>query len=233
MRTRASLSFDKARGAAIVDLNADGMLDLVIVDRVANVRVYRNVGAGTAAAPQQMGNWIALRLAQDGRQPRRDRLVAGGQDGRRHAAARADHRWRARQRRAADRSTSAWATPRPRRSASTWPDGTQGDWQTVTSNQTYQITPGAAPAASRSVTADAGDGSSRLGRPALIWHRRSRTGHRARASTRQGWRACARAWPRSSSIESLVYADREHSANIVVADRLRPALRGGAAGRWP
>ena len=48
-------SFARARGAAIVDLNGDGMLDIAVVDRLTNVRVYRNVGSGTAGAPQPIG----------------------------------------------------------------------------------------------------------------------------------------------------------------------------------
>ena len=59
-------SFNRARGAAIVDLNNDGLLDLVVVDRMSNVRVYRNVGSGTTDAPQAMGNWIAVRPVEDG-----------------------------------------------------------------------------------------------------------------------------------------------------------------------
>ena len=60
------MSFARARGAALVDLNLDGMLDLVVVNRRENVGLWRNVGWGTAAAPTPMGNWIALRLDQPG-----------------------------------------------------------------------------------------------------------------------------------------------------------------------
>ena len=59
-------TFARARGAALADLNVDGLLDLVVVNRRENVSLWRNVGAGTAAEPQPMGNWIALRLAEDG-----------------------------------------------------------------------------------------------------------------------------------------------------------------------
>jgi hypothetical protein len=38
----------------------------VVVNRRENVGLYRNVGAGTAAEPRPMGNWIGLRLVQDG-----------------------------------------------------------------------------------------------------------------------------------------------------------------------
>jgi hypothetical protein len=60
------LSFARARGAALIDLNLDGMLDLVVVNRRENVGLWRNVGRGTAASPERMGNWIALRLDQPG-----------------------------------------------------------------------------------------------------------------------------------------------------------------------
>ena len=56
------LSFDRARGAALVDLNLDGLLDLVVVNRRENVRLWRNVGTGTGQDPASPGGWIALRL---------------------------------------------------------------------------------------------------------------------------------------------------------------------------
>jgi len=46
--------------------NLDGMLDLVEVNYGAPVKVWRNVGKGTAAAPVQMGNWLAVQAAQPG-----------------------------------------------------------------------------------------------------------------------------------------------------------------------
>lgn len=65
-------TFVRGRGAALVDLNLDGMLDLVQVNRRENVSVRRNVGWGDAAHPQSMGNWIAVRLEQPG--PNRDAI---------------------------------------------------------------------------------------------------------------------------------------------------------------
>jgi hypothetical protein len=59
------VSFARARGAALADLNLDGMLDLVVVNRRVNVGLYRNVGSGTAQDPEPMGRWLALDLEQD------------------------------------------------------------------------------------------------------------------------------------------------------------------------
>jgi hypothetical protein len=58
------VSFERARGAALVDLNLDGLLDLVVVNRREPVKVYRNVGGGDASAPEPMGHWIAVQLHQ-------------------------------------------------------------------------------------------------------------------------------------------------------------------------
>lgn len=58
------IGYDRARGAAVVDLNLDGMLDLVVVHRSANVTLWRNVGQGDAGRPEPMGRWISLRLRQ-------------------------------------------------------------------------------------------------------------------------------------------------------------------------
>ena len=54
----------RSRGAALVDLNLDGLLDLVVVNRRVPVELWRNVGAGTADAPASMGRWIAVRPRQ-------------------------------------------------------------------------------------------------------------------------------------------------------------------------
>jgi enediyne biosynthesis protein E4 len=58
------LSFDRGRGAALADFNLDGLLDLVIVNYGAPVRLWRNVGGGDASRSRAMGNWIALRVQQ-------------------------------------------------------------------------------------------------------------------------------------------------------------------------
>ena len=66
------VTFASGRGAALVDLNLDGMLDLVQVNRSENVSLWRNVGWGDASKPAPMGNWIAVRLQQTG--PNRDAI---------------------------------------------------------------------------------------------------------------------------------------------------------------
>lgn len=58
------LSFDRGRGAALADFNLDGMLDLIEVNYGAPVRLWRNVGTGSASQPRAMGNWVALNIAQ-------------------------------------------------------------------------------------------------------------------------------------------------------------------------
>lgn len=58
------VSYDRARGAALVDLNLDGMLDLVVVNHKANAKVWRNVGRGDAERPVPIGHWLAVRLRE-------------------------------------------------------------------------------------------------------------------------------------------------------------------------
>jgi hypothetical protein len=60
------LDFDRGRGAALADFNLDGLLDLVEVHLGAPVRIWRNVGAGTADAPVPMGHWLAVRAGEPG-----------------------------------------------------------------------------------------------------------------------------------------------------------------------
>lgn len=63
------VSFARARGGSMVDLNLDGLLDLVVVNREENVLLWRNVGSGTAADPRSMGGWVGLRLRQPSPNP--------------------------------------------------------------------------------------------------------------------------------------------------------------------
>jgi hypothetical protein len=68
------LRFERGRGAALTDLNLDGLLDLVEVNYGADSVVWRNVGAGRAGAPAPMGHWLMLDIQQAG--PNRDAIGA-------------------------------------------------------------------------------------------------------------------------------------------------------------
>jgi enediyne biosynthesis protein E4 len=68
------LSFARGRGAALVDFNLDGLLDLVEVNLGDPVRIWRNVGAGDAAHPVPMGSWLGVSVSQPG--PNRDAIGA-------------------------------------------------------------------------------------------------------------------------------------------------------------
>ncbi|MDO8883660.1 CRTAC1 family protein [Pseudotabrizicola sp.] len=50
-----------ARGAAVVDMNADGALDLVVVNRNGPAQIWRNAGVA--------GNWLKVALEQPGPNP--------------------------------------------------------------------------------------------------------------------------------------------------------------------
>ncbi|HEX6061419.1 MAG TPA: CRTAC1 family protein [Candidatus Limnocylindria bacterium] len=57
------LRFDRARGAALADFDLNGTLDLVEVNYGAPVRIWRNVGTGSAAHPVA-GGWLGLKIEQ-------------------------------------------------------------------------------------------------------------------------------------------------------------------------
>lgn len=48
------LDYSTSRGGAVADLNRDGLLDLVVVERRDPVRIWRNTG------PDHPGNWVAV-----------------------------------------------------------------------------------------------------------------------------------------------------------------------------
>ena len=58
------VDYQRARGGTLVDLNLDGMLDLVVVNRAEPVTLWRNVGSGDVDEAAPMGNWAAVRLHQ-------------------------------------------------------------------------------------------------------------------------------------------------------------------------
>jgi hypothetical protein len=68
------LRYERGRGAALVDFNLDGLLDLVVVNYKADAVVWRNVGSGTPEAPASMSHWLALDVEQGG--PNRNAIGA-------------------------------------------------------------------------------------------------------------------------------------------------------------
>ena len=59
-------SVKRGRGGMLADLNGDGLLDMLVVNRWDKAQVWRNVGSGTAAKPAPMGHWLQVRLKQTG-----------------------------------------------------------------------------------------------------------------------------------------------------------------------
>jgi hypothetical protein len=134
------VTFDRGRGAALVDLDLDGRLDLVEAFYGAPVRLWRNTGPGAGAE----GHWLGFRLRQPGPNVdaigailevragaitvRRELVVGGGHGGGQlgwlhfglGAASGADVRV-------------------------TWPDGEIGPWQRVATNQFMVVEHGLAP----------------------------------------------------------------------------------------
>lgn len=124
-------SLHRGRGAALADLNADGLLDVVVVNRRAPMEVYQNVTA-------TVGRWIGMRVHQDGANrdavgawltvradgPVQTREItvggghAGGQLGFEHFGLGS----------ASEVSVSVQ-----------WPDGAQSGWLELAAGQTYHL----------------------------------------------------------------------------------------------
>jgi hypothetical protein len=68
------VSYARGRGAALADLNLDGLLDLVEVNYGSGVELWRNAGPGDASRSAPIGGWLAVRLSQPG--PNRDAIGA-------------------------------------------------------------------------------------------------------------------------------------------------------------
>lgn len=139
-------STKRGRGAQVVDLNADGLLDLVVVNRWDDAQVWRNVGAGTAEFPAPLGNWLEVKLDQTGpnrhaigawlevklgdRTIRREHTIGGG-----HAS-----------------GSLGWVHVGLGDAESVqlrvrWPDGKPGAWETLGANQFLLLERGQAPRA--------------------------------------------------------------------------------------
>ena len=136
------LDMGKARGAALVDLNQDGLLDLVKVVRRDNLQTWRNVGDGDAAAPRAMGGWLGIQLRQDS--PNRDAVGAW-------IAVRVDDRTTEREVTVGGGHVSGNLGPvhfglAAASSAEvrvTWPDGEVGPWMRVEADRFVRIVRGA------------------------------------------------------------------------------------------
>ncbi|MFO1540823.1 MAG: CRTAC1 family protein, partial [Chloroflexota bacterium] len=141
-RATGLASFDRARGAVVTDLDADGLLDLVVVHRRRPVRIWRGIGTGTADAPVAPGGWVAVELRQpapntgavgawielrtDGRTQVREVTVGGG-----HASGAAG-----------PIHLGIGASPSAEIRV-TWPDGTTGPWLPLTAGSRSVILQGA------------------------------------------------------------------------------------------
>ena len=56
----------RGRGGAVVDLNHDGALDLIVVNRDSNISLFRNDGAIYKDRTRTAGNWLQIKLHQHG-----------------------------------------------------------------------------------------------------------------------------------------------------------------------
>ena len=124
-----------------MDLNLDGLLDLVEVKLDAPVRVWRNVGAGTAG-PVAMGSWVGVQVRDAG--PNRDAIGAvvevqvGDAVERREIVVGGGH--------ISGQLGPVHVGLGGARSASvrvTWPDGEQGPWLPVDANRVVLVERGA------------------------------------------------------------------------------------------
>ena len=137
------VSFDRGRGAALADFNVDGLLDLIVANLRAPARLWRNVGAGSAEAPQPMGDWLAVRIEPAGPEPGRDRRGRRDPDaGRRRRGERSSSAAVTAAGNSAGRMSGS-ARPTTAEVRVTWPDGEVGPWLTAPANGFVEIERGA------------------------------------------------------------------------------------------
>jgi len=132
-------SVKAGRGAAVVDLNDDGQLDLVVVNRHDGAQLWRN--AGTGIDGRALGHWLQLALHQDGAnrdaigawievkivdQVQHHEITSGGG----HASGQLG--WCHFGLGAAEKAEVRVI----------WPDGTKGGWAPVASDTFYDLTKG-------------------------------------------------------------------------------------------
>jgi hypothetical protein len=135
-------SVKRGRGGMLADLNGDGLLDMVVVNRWDKAQLWRNVGAGTAEKPLPLGPWLQVRLQQaggnrdavgawvevdlGGRIVRQELTVGGG-----HASGHLG--WMH-----FGLGAGAGAS-KPVQLRVQWPHGKLGDWQAVAPNEFYVL----------------------------------------------------------------------------------------------
>ena len=131
-------SMRQARGAQLVDLNGDGLLDLVVVNRNAGAEIWRNAGPSA-------GHWLGIILHQAGTNPdaigARIELRSGERTWTRETGVGGGH---------ASGSLGvqhfglgATGTGEVR---VIWPDGSASDWSTIAADRVWVLTKGDAPA---------------------------------------------------------------------------------------
>lgn len=124
-------TMDRSRGAALVDLNLDGQLDIVVSNRRADVEVYQNTTVST-------GNWLLIDVQQSGINPQavggwievdvggstkyREITIGGG-----HASG------------AATFAHFGLGNELTVQLRMIWPDGTTSQWLEINTNQILQI----------------------------------------------------------------------------------------------
>jgi hypothetical protein len=131
-------SMRSARGGQLVDLNRDGLLDLVVVNRREGAQVWRNTTAG--------GHWVGVRLHQDGTNPdaigARIEMRAGDRRWLRETTVGGGHMSGSLGVQHFGLGVAEGAEVRV-----VWPDGSVMDWTPLAADGVWRVTKGAAPVA--------------------------------------------------------------------------------------